>query len=56
MLPWDLENPYTLDIKVQPEDIDGLGHANNTVYVTWLERCAWWLSELIFDIFEPRER
>jgi acyl-CoA thioester hydrolase len=41
MLQWDLDNPYTLDITVQPEDIDGLGHANNTVYVSWLERCAW---------------
>lgn len=38
---WDLDNPHTLNITVQPEDIDGLGHANNTVYVGWLERCAW---------------
>ncbi len=38
---WDLDNPYTLAITVQPDDIDELGHANNAVYVRWLERCAW---------------
>ncbi|SDR73826.1 acyl-CoA thioester hydrolase [Halopseudomonas sabulinigri] len=38
---WDLHNPHTLDILVRAEDIDELGHANNTVYVRWLERCAW---------------
>lgn len=38
---WDLENPFTYDIRVAAEDIDALGHANNTVYVRWLERCAW---------------
>lgn len=38
---WDLQSPYTLDILVRAEDIDELGHANNTVYVRWLERCAW---------------
>jgi len=40
-LKWDLQSPYTLDIQVRAEDIDELGHANNTVYVRWLERCAW---------------
>ena len=38
---WDLQSPHTLDIKVRADDIDELGHANNTVYVGWLERCAW---------------
>lgn len=38
---WDLHNPHTLDILVRAADIDELGHANNTVYVSWLERCAW---------------
>jgi acyl-CoA thioester hydrolase len=40
-LNWDLHNPHTLDILVRADDIDELGHANNTVYVRWLERCAW---------------
>lgn len=38
---WDRPNPFTHEISVKPEDIDGLGHANNAVYVSWLERCAW---------------
>lgn len=38
---WDLDNPHTYDITVQADDIDELGHANNAVYVRWLERCAW---------------
>ncbi len=38
---WDLQNPFIENVQVQPEDIDELGHANNAVYVQWLERCAW---------------
>ncbi|MEJ6654456.1 MAG: thioesterase family protein [Pseudomonas sp.] len=40
-MKWDLENPFVCDIRVRSEDIDELGHANNAVYVRWLERCAW---------------
>ncbi|MFS2160295.1 acyl-CoA thioesterase [Pseudomonas sp. Pseusp122] len=38
---WDLATPFLIDLTVMAEDIDGLGHANNAVYVSWLERCAW---------------
>jgi acyl-CoA thioester hydrolase len=39
---WDLPaTPHVIDLQVQPEEIDALGHANNAVYVSWLERCAW---------------
>lgn len=38
---WDLATPFVIDLTVMAEDIDGLGHANNAVYVSWLERCAW---------------
>jgi hypothetical protein len=38
---WDRATPFIIDLQVGAEDIDGLGHANNAVYVTWLERCAW---------------
>lgn len=38
---WDFDNPHTYDITVQADDIDELGHANNAIYVRWLERCAW---------------
>jgi acyl-CoA thioester hydrolase len=38
---WDMATPFVIDLTVKAEDIDGLGHANNAVYVSWLERCAW---------------
>lgn len=38
---WDHPDPYTFFTRVQPEDIDGLNHTNNTVYVKWCERVAW---------------
>lgn len=38
---WDHASPHTLRTIVQPDDIDGLGHTNNTVYVKWCERVAW---------------
>ena len=39
-MSWDLASPFIIDLRVGADDIDGLGHANNAVYVTWLERCA----------------
>lgn len=42
---WDQPDVFTCDIRVEPEHIDELGHANNAVYVTWLERCAWQHSQ-----------
>ncbi len=41
-MSWDLaQPPYVVDITVAAAEIDGLGHANNAAYVSWLERCAW---------------
>lgn len=52
---WDLANPFVIDINVLAEDIDGLGHANNAVYVSWLERCAWRHSQYLgLDLAEYR--
>ncbi|MBF7141375.1 MULTISPECIES: acyl-CoA thioesterase [Pseudomonas] len=52
---WDLPAPFTLDYHVTADDIDGLGHANNAVYVAWLERCAWRHSgHLGLDLAEYR--
>ncbi len=42
---WDQPEAFMLDIEVQAEHIDELGHANNAVYVSWLERCAWQHSQ-----------
>lgn len=38
---WDYPCPFTLNVCVGQDDIDGLNHTNNTVYVTWCERVAW---------------
>lgn len=54
-MSWSLPDPFVIDILVQPEDIDGLGHANNAVYVSWLERCAWRHSQSLgLDLAEYR--
>ncbi|MCJ8168102.1 acyl-CoA thioesterase [Atopomonas sediminilitoris] len=44
-MPWDLPEPCVLAVTVQAEHIDGLGHANNAVYVQWLEQAAWHHSQ-----------
>jgi acyl-CoA thioester hydrolase len=38
---WDHPRPHTLQTRVTAEDIDGLEHTNNTVYVKWCEQVAW---------------
>lgn len=38
---WDYPAPFTLNSQVAKEDIDGLDHTNNTVYVKWCEQVAW---------------
>lgn len=54
-MTWDMPNPFVIDIKVGADDIDGLGHANNAVYVSWLERCAWRHSQSLgLDLAEYR--
>ncbi|MHA6494490.1 acyl-CoA thioesterase [Pseudomonas borbori] len=54
-MSWDLANPFVIDIVVGADDIDGLGHANNAVYVSWLERCAWRHSQFLgLDLSEYR--
>ena len=54
-MSWDLPDPFVIDITVNCDDIDGLGHANNAVYVSWLERCAWRHSQYLgLDLSEYR--
>ena len=54
-MSWDLPTPFVIDLRVGSEDIDGLGHANNAVYVSWLERCAWRHSQSLgLDLSEYR--
>ena len=42
---WDYEHPFTLGVVAQAQDIDGLNHTNNAVYVQWCERIGWAHSE-----------
>ncbi len=44
-LNWDYQNPYTVEVKVLPEEIDQLGHANNRVYLNWIMTAAYTHSE-----------
>lgn len=53
---WDLPTPFTIELSVGADDIDGLGHANNAVYVSWLERAAWRHSQQLgLDLVAYRE-
>jgi len=42
---WDYPQPFTLPVMPQAEDIDGLNHTNNAVYVQWCEKIGWAHSE-----------
>lgn len=46
-MPWDHPTPFTLPAAPQPQDIDGLNHTNNAVYVQWCEKVAWAHSEAL---------
>ena len=41
LIRWDLPDPFMLEINVREDDTDRLGHANNVVYVRWLEEVSW---------------
>jgi acyl-CoA thioester hydrolase len=38
---WDDPDPHILRTCVEANDIDGLNHTNNAVYVDWCQRVAW---------------
>jgi acyl-CoA thioester hydrolase len=40
-MDWDLPEPFIHRRIAQPGEIDAYGHVNNTVYVVWLDECAW---------------
>ncbi|WP_417564918.1 acyl-CoA thioesterase [Marinobacter sp.] len=53
---WDLPDPFILDISVREEDTDRLGHANNVVYVRWLEDVSWAHIESLGMTWELHEK
>jgi acyl-CoA thioester hydrolase len=44
---WDHPAPFTQAVTPQAEDIDGLNHTNNAVYVRWCEAIGWAHSEAL---------
>lgn len=40
-LKFDYNNPYLKQFSVTADQIDGLGHTNNQVYVNWCQDTAW---------------
>lgn len=46
-MSWDYLQPFTLPVSPRAEDIDGLKHTNNAVYVQWCERIGWAHSEAL---------
>ncbi|ADP96027.1 thioesterase family protein [Marinobacter adhaerens] len=55
-IDWDLPAPFTIEIAVRPEDTDRLGHANNVVYVRWLEDVSWAHIESLGMTWELHEK
>lgn len=54
-IPWDLPDPFILAIEVTDADTDRLGHANNVVYVRWLEEVSWAHIESLGMTWERHE-
>ena len=44
---WDYPQPFTQAVRPSVDDIDGLKHTNNAVYVRWCETVAWAHSEAL---------
>jgi acyl-CoA thioester hydrolase len=40
-LDWDYPHPFLQSMSPGAEDIDGLDHTNNAVYVRWCEQIGW---------------
>ncbi len=54
-LPWDIADPFVEPVTVSAGDTDQMGHTNNVVYLSWLERVAWLHSQSLglgFDAYE----
>lgn len=45
IMVWDYPKPFVLPRTPRANDIDGLNHTNNAVYVQWCEQVGWAHSE-----------
>tara|TARA_R110001592_G_scaffold205052_2_gene455434 strand:- start:5905 stop:6375 length:471 start_codon:yes stop_codon:yes gene_type:complete len=55
-ISWKYPKPFTVDIIVQAEDTDRLGHTNNVSYLRWLESIAWEHMEYLECGWQVNER
>lgn len=55
-LPWLAPDPFCRSVEVLPEHCDGFGHANNVVYLSWLEAAAWAHTDALGMTMEVFER
>ena len=39
ILKWDRTKPFTIDVIVRPDRIDGYGHVSNHCYLAWMTDC-----------------
>lgn len=46
-MAWDYPQPFVLPRTPRADDIDGLNHTNNAVYVQWCEQIGWAHSETL---------
>ena len=53
---WDFSDPFTLHVKPEVDDIDGLKHTNNAVYVQWCGMIGWSHSEALGVRLEDYQR
>ena len=44
-MSWDYPHPFLMTLAPGADDIDGLNHTNNAVYVRWCEQIGWAHSE-----------
>ncbi|KAA8981253.1 thioesterase [Halovibrio salipaludis] len=52
---WRMADPFTMNIRVSEQDVDRLGHANNTVYLQWMEEISWAHIESVGLTWELQE-
>lgn len=56
---WDYPRPHEMQTRVAEQDMDGLNHTNNTVYVKWCEQTAWSHSVALgldLDVYRELDR
>lgn len=55
-MAWDYPEPFTITVAPCAQDIDGLNHTNNAVYVRWCEQVGWAHSEALGLTLEDYHR